>query len=71
MFQFEVEPPLSWKRNNQAGIYLLKVNKRNTRTRSEICSKLIINTPERHNCRRSGFFIVNFEYILHVVLMFL
>ena len=29
-----------------AGIYLLKVNNRNTRTRCEICSKLTINTPE-------------------------
>ena len=28
-----------------AGIYLLKVNNRNTRTRCEICSKLIIMTP--------------------------
>ena len=32
---------------NPAGIYLLKVNNRNTRTRCEICSKLIIKTPER------------------------
>ena len=30
-----------------AGIYLLKVNNRNTRTRCEICSKLTIKTPER------------------------
>ena len=30
-----------------AGIYLLKVNNRNTRTRCEICSKLAIKTPER------------------------
>ena len=30
-----------------AGIYLLKVNNRNTRARSEICSKLTIKTPER------------------------
>ena len=30
-----------------AGIYLLKVNNRNTRTRCEICSKLTIRTPER------------------------
>ena len=29
------------------GIYLLKVNNRNTRTRCEICSKLTIKTPER------------------------
>ena len=32
-----------------AGIYLLKVNNRNTRTRCEICSKLTINTPERRH----------------------
>ena len=30
-----------------AGIYLLKVNSRNTRIRCEICSKLTIKTPER------------------------
>ena len=30
-----------------AGIYLLKVNNKNTRTRCEICSKLTIKTPER------------------------
>ena len=29
------------------GIYLLKVNYRNTRTRCEICSNLTIKTPER------------------------
>ena len=29
-----------------AGIYLLKVNNRSTRTRCEICSKLTIKTPE-------------------------
>ena len=29
------------------GIYLLKVNNRNTRTRCEICSELTIKTPER------------------------
>ena len=27
--------------------YILKVNNRNTRTRCEICSKLIVKTPER------------------------
>ena len=32
---------------NTVGIYLLKVNNRNTRTRCEICSKLTIRTPER------------------------
>ena len=34
---------------NPAGIYLLKVNNRNTRTRCEICSKLTIKTPERRH----------------------
>ena len=42
------------------GIYLLKANKINTRTRCEICSKLTIKTPERRRCR-SGVFVVNFE----------
>ena len=32
---------------NPQSIYLLKVNNRNTRTRREICSKLIIKTLER------------------------
>ena len=54
-----------------AGIYLLKVNNRNTRTRCGICSKLTINTPERRHWRRSGVFIVNFEHIPHLVLVFL
>ena len=54
-----------------AGIYLFKVNNRNTRTRCEIYSKLTINTPERRQWRRSGVFIVNFEHISHLVLVFL
>ena len=32
-----------------AGIYLLKVDNKNTRTSCEICSKLTIKTPERHH----------------------
>ena len=31
---------------NPVGIYLIKVNNRNTRTRCEICSKLTIKAPE-------------------------
>ena len=57
--------------NNPAGICLLKVNNRSTRTRCEICSKLTIKTPERHQWRRSGVFVVNFEHISHLVLVFL
>ena len=34
-------------RIDQAGIYLLKANNRNTRTRCEICSKLTIKLPEQ------------------------
>ena len=45
-------------------IYMLKVNNRNTRTRCEICSKLTIKTPD-------GVFIVDFEHISHIALVFL
>ena len=55
----------------QASIYLLKVNKRNIRRRCEIYSKLTIKTPERRHCHRPGVFIVNFEHISHLVLVFL
>ena len=54
-----------------AGIYLFKVNDRNTRGWCEICSKLTIKAPERRQWRPSGVFIVNFEYISHLVLVFL
>ena len=53
------------------GIYLLKVNNRNTRTKCEIFSKLTIKTPKRHQWCRSGVFIVNFEHISHLFLVFL
>ena len=39
---------------------MLKVNNKDTRT-----------TPERRQLRRSGVFIVNFERILNLVLVFL
>ena len=51
--------------------YMFKVNKRNAKTRCEICSELTIKTPEPRQWRRSGVFIVNFEYISHLVLVFL
>ena len=54
-----------------AGNCMFKVNNRNTRTRCEICSKLTIKTPERRHLHRSGVFIVNFEHISHLVLVFL
>ena len=48
-----------------AGIYLLKVNSRNTGTGSEIMFKVNNkDTRWRHGqWRRSGVFIVNFEHI--------
>ena len=52
-----------------AGIYLLKVDYRNTGTSKEISSKLTIKTPEWRQLRRSGVFIVNFEHVSHIVLV--
>ena len=53
-----------------SGICLLKVNNRNTRARCKICSKLTIKTHERGHWRHSGVFIVNFENISHLNLVF-
>ena len=52
---------------------MFKVNKKNkkNRTKCEICSKLTIKTPDQRNWRRSGVFIVNFEHILQLILVFL
>ena len=52
-------------------IYLFKVNNRNTRKRCEMCSKLTIKTPERHQLHRSGVFFINFEHISHLFQVFL
>ena len=55
-----------WKRIYPAGIYLLKVNLRNTRKSCKICSKLTIKKPEQQQWCRSGVFIVNFEHISRI-----
>ena len=57
-------------RMSPAGIHLLIVNNSNTRTRCEICSKLTIRTPERRQWRRSSIFIVSFEHVSHLNLLF-
>ena len=62
---------MCWFAWHLGGIYLLKVNNRNTRTRHEIYSKLTIKTPERRHWLRSGVFIVSFEHTLHHLLVFL
>ena len=57
--------------SNPADNHMFKVSNRNTKPSCEICSKLTIKTSERRHWRRSGFFIINFEHISHLVLMFL
>ena len=52
---------------NPAGNYMLKVNNRKTRTRCEIYK----NKDQNNEWPRSGVFIVNFEYISHLVLVLL
>ena len=49
---------------------MLKVNNRNFRKRCEIYSKLTMKAPEWLQWRRSGAFIINFEHILHFLLVF-
>ena len=51
-------------------IDLLKFNNRSNKTMCEIYSKLTIKTPERHQWRPSGIFIVNSELISHIVWCF-
>ena len=46
---------------------MFKVYNKDTRA----TSKLTIKTPERHQWRRYGVFIVNFEHISHFILVFL
>ena len=73
LFRYQVVKK-SWLRacNSHASRnYLLKVNNRNTRTRCEICSKLTLKIPKQRQWCRSGVFIVNFEHMSHLVLVFL
>ena len=54
-----------------ANKYLLKPINKNTRKMCEICSNLTIKALERRKWRRSGVFMVSFEHILHLFLVFL
>ena len=47
----------------------IQVNNGNSRTVCEICSKLTIKTPERHQ-RSSGVFIANLDKISRIVLVY-
>ena len=52
-------------------VSLLKGNDRNSREGYNICFKLIIKASKRRQWRRSGVFILNFEYISVIFLVFL
>ena len=55
-----------------ANIYLFNVCNKTSRKRCEICSKLTIKIREWHHwCRRSGVYIVSFEYISHIFPVFI
>ena len=62
-FQIIVFEPFEWITATPAGIYLFKVNNGSTRTMCEICSKSA-------SMACSGVFIVSFEQISHIVLVF-
>ena len=51
--------------------YLLRINDRNTTTRCQICSKLTIKTPKGRQWRRSSVFMVSFEHVSQLALVFL
>ena len=53
------------------GIYLFKSNYGSTVTICEICSNLTMKSLVQHYWRGSGVFIVNYEEISHIVLVFL
>ena len=44
-----------------AGIYVLKVNNRDTRKRGEICSRLTIKTPKRRHWHRCDFYWMDYK----------
>ena len=74
--EIPLEKPMGGKnekarRGFYLNVYLFKFNNRDRRKRCEICSKLIIKTPERLQSRRSGVFMVNFEHISHLFPLFL
>ena len=53
-----------------AGIDLFKMNNRNTRVMYKICSELTKKIPEQCQWGRSRVFIVKFEQILQINLVF-
>ena len=58
---FKVYPLLSMR-------YPFKVINRNTKKRCGICSEFTIKISERHQWRRFGVFVINFDHIWHFLL---
>ena len=52
------------------GIYLFKINNGNIRTMCEISSKLTVKALESRQWRRCVVFIVNYEQISHILVVF-
>ena len=59
------------KKNYLAGIYLFKVDNENTKTMSEICTKLATKIPEWRHRWPSSVFIINSEQTSHIFMLFL
>ena len=53
-----------------ARIYLFNFTMKTPEQLVKSVKKITIKTPKRHQWRLSGVFIVNFEQILHIVLLF-
>ena len=68
-----IEFDLDYRKHDQKGIKLRKKieyrNNINTSKRSEMCSN--VNNFNKHHWHRSGVFVVNFEHISHLFLVFL
>ena len=70
-----VSVPLSfyyfWNQSYPVSKNMFKINNSNTSTRFEICSKLTLKTSEQSYWCHSSVFILLFEHISHLVIVFL
>ena len=65
-FRFAVANKPLTETHYPVGIYMFRVNNRNTTTRCEICSKFTIKTPERCQWRRCGVLLLTLN-IFHTL----
>ena len=61
---------VSYKLKFSAGIYMFQVNNRNTSAMCKTYSKLKLKTSERRHLSCSDVFIVKFEHVSHIALVF-